>query len=458
MSTSAAQQLRGAALFASVSALVAVGAPACDALFGIEVPAEGATFREPACAECVEAKCASDARACIDDAECAPAFACMVACPVDDPRCRADCEAAHPEVVGQPRFEAWDACRRTRCTDPCIGLTTLSPHDEPGCAACLAAEPSCREPARPCVEDARCERVLTCAADAKDPQAQTDCVFSVYPDPLAAHRAALAGEGVDPYFVWGFGPWACWRNCHDACATGTHFECSGDWAQRVLADPHTVVSISLRLSNPFSGAPPPELVEVHACSAFLADPTVVCGADDDDPAVLSSAMTDATGTALLEVPVEQSRGFDGAVHFRVTDCDQIWQPPFPISVSEPWGTDAYRSLDEVLAAAAALTPSFEYQPELAMLTLHVTDCYGDFAGGLTIEVEGGETLWSSVLYIDGGEVTNELADAVAVYGNLAPGVREVVARRDGVQVARRKVYLARGAWTHLWLGPNPREP
>lgn len=87
-------------------------------------PDECDVFAPSVCADCLEARCCSDARACVGDGECNALWACLNDCGGRDLACETRCAQAHPDAM--QRAAALIACSTQQCAqecgaqDPCV--------------------------------------------------------------------------------------------------------------------------------------------------------------------------------------------------------------------------------------------------------------------------------------------------------------------------------------------------
>jgi hypothetical protein len=283
---------------------LAVALSGCDAVLGIEHLPRGTdagdarpspiVYANEACADCVDNGCAGAIEGCRADFACDALYRCVSSCGVGDPRCRADCEDAAPNVAHEERYRAVDACQRAACGPSCYGGGLLHMWND----ACACADVACAAENLACVQSGidrpgetvgACERRWACSRNAQNPDQGHECFFT-------------SREGDQELQALRF---CAQRSICSGCPMGggNVLACSGTYAWSI---PHTDKIEYAFLARNFVSTAPMAALTVKACGPLdLAE----CKAPHD------TQQTNESGLVTLQVPAYPS-GFVGC--FEIT--------------------------------------------------------------------------------------------------------------------------------------------
>jgi hypothetical protein len=192
-------------------AVVALGG--CNVLLSTD---DYATAPETPCQRCVASACSELERVCladdVGDDNCALVDRCIAKCALNDVHCRGQCLVDHP--VGRQAFSALDDCRHAHCAPACIGTHGFGSVIGEQCDKCLSEQ--CSQESNDCAGERQCDWAFACL-DAKNP---------VSPATLGDCAYDFAGDLTESMFtLWN----RCMQKCPD-CATGTHWDCTGQFS------------------------------------------------------------------------------------------------------------------------------------------------------------------------------------------------------------------------------------
>lgn len=231
-------------------------------------------------------------------------------------------------------------------------------------------------------------------------------------------------------------------SCVDECRIGRHFECTGLYAPPAEygnQDLRLSLAVSLFPENPLAGA------VVRACRRG----SIEC------ESVASEITADLPATVELTAPAE-STGFRG--HFLITHPDilpTLFLRTLPFVPGAAWnfGIATRATISGYLELAReSLDPARSYY------SLFPTDCFGQFARGVRLEIDSADAE-TTLYYWKGGTPVAGLSESVGEGASLnhvpsgTAGQVQVIEVETGRVVSRLQVKNLPGHYAQVNLSP-----
>jgi hypothetical protein len=387
---------------------------------------------EATCQSCERTECCDETIDCLADEQCVGASKCIDACTSSE--CRAACSNELPTLA---RLES---CRARRCEKECGLQCGGYPFASSACAAC--ANQACCIEAADCGKSSDCRDLARCehACSRNDQACRAECEYR-YPAGLEAARALAL----------------CTSNsCAGSCAAGVvtpDWSCdatSAAFAPSELGFSHTI-TIGL-LPNPAALAAVQAIVlaEVRACPPAIPDGVYWTENFECAQQVGPTEKTNLGGTAVLNIPPDSD-------YFVRVEGGQPYEPGpvgmqsfllyAPPPQSEVLQTDVLQLSTDAFRAVYAKVATVN--PERGHLRLHVVDCSGNDAPGVSYYLASANPdavpFYGRFADVPGFETIAD--DSEGGFLNLdAPQAYTVTARRrdTGNCVSRRRVIVNPG--------------
>lgn len=301
------------------------------------------------------------------------------------------------------------------------------------CRECVLSK--CQGVLDQCAADAQCAEYLECST--RSPGMTRGCV------PLSSFESLGLGN------AWG----GCQKQCAGPCNVGRVWSCQRafDWPAPVLGV--NSAQFNLRYTNQLDGQPLTGL-DVQACDMTDID----CITPKSE-----LATTDAQGEATLTVtwppvsPISPEPGFVGYLELTSKTIEPVWRPllrfhyrPVVNDYAE-WAV-LFNANDPKISS---LLLAAGIKPELASLSVEVSDCIGASAPGIDFEVrtQPNDAL-VPMFYLDAGgnpnpQLTETSTSGIAFGGNMVGESARVIARfADTGEVIRAVEFRLRAGASH----------
>jgi hypothetical protein len=390
----------------------------------------------PTCQACLSTKCCAEGKTCGDSTTCNHYEGCLGKCGADS-GCRSQC-LIDAKWAADDATRAFDVCLSQNCADACdakCGHTTIGvlPTVAAQCDACL--ERLACPASKACSVDPVCQQAFWCRAACRTYDCSQAC------DDPAASGSRLWSDLLAEV-----------QKCAVDCKFGQYWACVGS-----VAFPHTesdkihvtgtVVDFGL------NGVPGVTFRACHetdlTCAASLATPT--------------TATTDAKGKFAFDIamPKVGAGAFTGYIQTDLSDLlmpQMLFVPMLSRSKWDVW-LPTFRTSELYPLAIASGAKAID--PERGHLIVRAIDCFQNFAAEVEISASSADSQTTRA-YVKG---TLPFPDATMTDGsgsvgfvNMPVGPTEVtlLPKSLGGKIgAKRTVFIRKGTFTWLDLGPTP---
>ncbi len=326
------------------------------------------------------------------------------------------------------------------------------------CRICASRQCSAQRSA--CVDDTKCNRLLTCRGKCSDPACLQSCT---------------AADGFSP---WYNDLWACVfiDHCAEPCATGENFGCVDHYEEARAAQDVERVSLLLHFKNPrtrlayaYPGDERDEQFVVGAAARSCPAPTTAT--TECQP--IDTGNVGPDDTVRLDLRVHQLlRYFNGTIEVEAQDTssaapdlfrqntwrDRYLLPPLAQATEFRLYVFWLGWIRSALREASGTTLDTEHAAPLA---IYMEDCMGAPARGLRFELPEQPGL-NVEHQVSDGSFSDQTDTGSAVVGDVPDSMRQQAIVVQAVQVetnkvvAKRNEIYVRPRWTtHVWLTPRP---
>lgn len=424
---------------------------ACNSVLGVEelpraAPDAGLVpiqYASADCERCIRDQCGSHERACADDRECRAAHACLSACKVNDPRCRADCELTTASDSARTKLNGLDRCRRLSCLNECVGGKGIGASMGAGCDCIDDADVGCGKAMLACITSGKdrdgevigaCERRWMCLTKALTPSGALRCYYrDRQGEPEVDEiRNCLAGS-----------------SCTSCSAAGGHLYASTNnyrWEKTTS----TRLELKLKFLEQTKEQAPVRGLRVRACSSEH------CATCDE---YVAEGFTNELGVATLDLPISGS--FEGCFEAMPADTEKhvptLLYTGHPISMAEDQlNPKIFRRSDIVLLAGFA---DYDFATKnRGCIAAVANDCLWTKSSGMTFAVAPSDDVTKLAYIRDGVPVKTPPTDPTGGFAALGVpvGPATVSATRDGKKTGEARVFVRDGFITAMLMFPAPQ--
>ncbi len=282
-----------------------------------------------------------------------------------------------------------------------------------GSAACdECVRDRCQSEIEACADIPDCAELAVCTRDGANPGAQASCESESRVGAVTLETLAALAEVRE-----------CWLGCPSACAVGEAWSCLGNYTTPVPPQERAVI----RQSFTYLCGGKAVGVEVAYCSA--------------EGSCIQHAVTDATGSYTVEVPIHTNNTLAGWHGFRRVDGAELVRP-HRLERNLPIWSDAVEAtvlMDDVCANYFRLV--LQSQEDTvdweSVVAVQLFDCHTSGAEGVELTVETAPD--AKIVYAakDGAsfatadDSSKTSGEGLALIGGLPLGEHDFVARESG---------------------------